>query len=43
MDTSAIDFPALALGIIAAGIITAALAWAARRGGRARVWITAAP
>lgn len=41
MDTSAIDFPALGLGIVTAGIVTAALAWAARRGGWAHLWITA--
>ena len=42
MDTSAIDFPALTLGIIAAGIITVALAWGARHAGAARSWIAAA-
>ncbi len=41
MDTSAVDLPALLAGIIAAGTITAAVAWGARREGRARLWITA--
>lgn len=42
MDTSAIDFAALALGVIAAAIITGAVAWGARSGGAARLWIAAA-
>jgi hypothetical protein len=44
VDTSAIDFPALLLGVISAGLITASVAWGVRReGGRAaRLWIAAA-
>jgi hypothetical protein len=42
LDTTAVDFSALLLGIGASGIITAALAWASRREGTARLWITAA-
>lgn len=42
LDTSAIDFAALAVGAISAAIITAALAWGARHAGALRVWIAAA-
>jgi hypothetical protein len=41
LDTSAVDFPALALGVLAAGVITGALWWAVRRGGSRRLWIIA--
>lgn len=41
MDTSAVDFPALALGVLAAAAITGALWWAVRRGGSRRLWIIA--
>lgn len=42
MDTSAIDFHALALGVLASLVITGALAWASRRQGATRLWVTAA-
>lgn len=42
MDTSAIDFSALVLGLVASALITGAVAWGARRGGRAPLWIAAA-
>ena len=41
MDTSAVDFTALALGVLAAAAITGALWWAVRRGGSRRLWIIA--
>lgn len=42
MDTSAIDFAALAAGALAAVVITGSIAWAARHEGWTRVWIAAA-
>lgn len=41
MDTSAIDFAALGLGVLVAAIITAALAWATRVDSWLRVWVVA--
>lgn len=41
LDTSAVDFPALVLGTLAAAAITGALWWAVRRGGSRRLWIIA--
>lgn len=42
MDTSAIDFAALALGVVASAAITGAIAWAARHEGATRLWLAAA-
>ena len=42
MDTSAIDFPALTLGVVASAVITGAIAWGARGEGSARLWVAAA-
>ena len=42
MDTSAIDFPALAVGLGSAAIITAAVVVAARTQSWRRIWLTAA-
>ena len=39
MDTAAIDFPALAIGIVISLVITAAHLWADRGIGRRRSWI----
>ena len=41
MDTSAIDFAGLAAGMLVAGVITAAVAWAARGDSWSRLWISA--
>ncbi|MGH7637485.1 MAG: hypothetical protein ACREOK_07515 [Gemmatimonadaceae bacterium] len=41
MDTSAIDFGALATGVVVAVLITAALAWATQANSWPRVWIVA--
>lgn len=41
MDTSAVDFAALAVGVVAAAAITVALALASRGENRRRLWIAA--